>query len=362
MTPRNLPRGAIGGAGLLTLALVGLAVAGAGLSIAGRLPAAAWHAVFVLLAGLVVGSLGLLMIGHLMSEEWLAPVRSEAEAAALTAPLVVVLAVPLVPALGDIFPWAAGAASELPRPRAAFLTTPFFLARSAFYLAVWSALALWIARSESPRRASAVGLALLAPTAAFAGNDWVLSRDPVWWSSLFGFAFSVAQLLAALAGGILVSLLRPEHPTPERMKSLERALLTLALLTLWIWLVQFIVVWLGNLPDEAAWYLTRWADRSWLLAGIALPALLAAVAILAPPGFGRRTMIIGSGLLLVQHVAHLLWLVDTDVDLPSVVVVSGVFVAWGALFAALLQRRPTFEAELGKPPRAATRLGQDRFE
>jgi hypothetical protein len=344
-----MPRQATGVAGWLTLAVIGLALVGIGLWTAGRLPVTAWFTVFVLLAGLVIGSLGLLMIGHLMSEEWLAPVRSEAEAMALTAPCLFVLAVPLLSALGDIYPWAAGVPLALPRPRAAVLTTPFFLVRGAFYLAVWSALALWITSTTEPRRASAVGLALLVPTAAFAGNDWVLSRDPLWWSSLFGFGFSVSQLLAALAGGILVSLLRPEHPTPERMQSLERALLTLALLTLWIWLVQFIIVWLANLPNEGAWYLARWAGRSWLLVGIALPAVLAAVFILAPPGFGRRTMIAGSALVLLQHVAHLLWLLNMDMGLAGVLVAGGLFLIWGALFACILQRRPTFEAERGEP-------------
>jgi hypothetical protein len=333
----------------MTLAAAGFAVAAVGLWMAGRVPAEPWFVVFILLAGLAMGSLGLLMIGHLMSEEWLAPVRSEAEAAALTAPCLFILAVPLLPALGEIFPWAAGAPLVLPPPRAEFLTTPFFLARGALYLAVWSALALWIARTAELRRASALGLALLAPTATFAGNDWVLSRDPLWWSSLFGFAFAVSQLLAALAGGILVSLLRPEHPSSIRMRSLERALLTLALLTLWIWLVQFIIVWLANLPNEAAWYLARSGERLWLLVGIALPALLAAVFILAPPGFGRRTMIAGSALLLLQHIAHLLWLLDTSTDFPGVLVASGLFVVWAGLFGVLLQRRPTFASERGEP-------------
>jgi hypothetical protein len=332
------------GAGLLALGLGGLALAAVALWMAGGIPAEAWLFAFVLLAGAVTGSLGLLAIGHLMKEEWLAPVRSEAEAAALTAPALLALAVPLLPVLGELFPWAAGALPELPHARAAFLEPSFVAARAAAYIVVWSALALWLARTAAPRQASAVGLVLLLPTAAFAGNDWVLSRDPSWWSSLFGFAFAVSQLLAALAGAILVSLLRPEHPRPSRMQSLERALLTLALLTFWLWFVQFLVVWLANLPTEAAWYLVR-AERLWLLLGVALPALAAAVVILAPPGFGRRTMIVGSGLLIVQHIAHMLWLTRVASDFAGVLAASGLVVAWAALFAALLRRRPTFETE-----------------
>jgi hypothetical protein len=332
------------------LAVAGLILIAVGFwAAAGRVPAVSWFVSFVLLAGFVTGNLGLLMIGHVMSEEWLTPVRSEAEAAALTAPFLFVIAVPLLPSLTEIYPWATGDVHDLPRPRAEFLTAPFFLARGAFYLVAWSGLALWISRTAQPRRASAVGLALLVPTAIFAANDWALSRDPWWWSSLFGFAFVVSQLLAALAGSILISLLRPEHPSAVRMQSLERALLTLALLTLWIWFVHFLIVWLANIPAEAAWYLARAGRQLWLLLGAALPAMLAAVFILAPPGFGRRTMVVGSALLLLQHVTHLLWILNASMDLSGILVATGLLLVWAALFAGILPRRPTFAAERGEP-------------
>jgi hypothetical protein len=344
MSASALPSHATG-AGLPALGLGGLGLAAAGAWMGGTIPAEALLFSFVLLAGIVIGSLGLLAVGHLMKEEWLAPVRSEAEAAALTAPALLVLALPLLPVLGELFPWATLGGREVPQARAAFLTPSFFVARGASYLVVCSLLALWLARTAAPRRASAIALVLLVPAASFAGNDWVLSRDPSWWSSLFGFAFALSQLLAALAGAILVSLLRPEHPRPSRMQSLERALLTLALLTVWFWFVQFIVVWLANLPNEAAWYLVR-VERHWLLTGVALPFLIAAVVILAPPGFGRKTMIAGSALLIIQHIAHMLWLMRVLPDVRGVLVIGGVVIAWMALFAALLQRRPTFQSEL----------------
>jgi hypothetical protein len=328
---------------------LGLALTVAALWLAPRPAIEAWYLAFVLMSGIVTGSLGLLMIGHLMSEEWLMPIRDEAEAAALTAPLLPIMAVPLGLALDELFPWAAaGAALNLPRLRAAYLSAPFLLVRSILYLSVWCALAFWITRVRDIRRASAIGLALLAPTAIFAANDWVLSRDPLWWSSLFGFSFALSQLLAALSVAILITLLSPEHPGPTRMQSLERALLTLALLVLWAWFAHFLIVWLANLPNEAAWYLRR--SGAWLWAvGVAVPTLLAAVAILVPPGFGRRTMIVGSALLLIHHVAHMLWLTrpsaaDPALSWMDVAVVVGLGAVWAAWFGAALQRRRVPEA------------------
>jgi hypothetical protein len=342
MTARSHSRPA--GAAVWACAAAGLLAAGFGLWLRSASALEAWLLAFVILSGLAAGSLGLLMIGHLMSEEWLTPVRDETEAAALTAPLLLPLAVPLAGGLASLYPWAApGAALDLPPARAAYLDPAFFLARGGVYLIVWCALALWIARTRHVRRASAVGLALLAPTMTFAGNDWVLSREPSWWSSLFGFALAASHLLAALAGAILLSLSEPEHPTAIRMKSLERALLTLALLALWMWFVHYLIVWLADVPDEVAWYLAR--SGSWLgMLGLAVASLVAAILILAPPGFTRRTMMVGSALLLVQHAAFMIWIVRPAAREPALswvdaVVAGGLAAVWGAAFAVALKHR-----------------------
>ena len=327
---------------------------GLGLFLSG-MPVDLWFAIFVLAAGFVTGALGLLLIGHLMSEEWLRPVRSEAEAIVLCAPLLFVLALPLTLRLDDIYPWALEGGAGLPSGRATLLSPAFFLARGAAYLAVWTALGVWVTRTRDPRRVGAIGLALLAPTATLAANDWVLSREPLWWSSLFGFSFALSQLLAALALGILISLLRPEHPSPGRMQSLERALLSIALLVLWAWFAQFLIVWLANLPNEGAWYLNR-ARSPWLgvMVGLAIPALVLSVLILAPPGFGRRTMIAGSTLILVHHVAHMAWLIRPEGQAASaggLLVALGLAVALAACFAAALRTRPHDERDAeGKVP------------
>lgn len=333
------------------LAILALAVAAAGAVLVRGSPMEATYAVFIAAAGFAMGSLGVLMIGHLMNEHWLAPVRSEAEAAGLTAPLLVLLGIPLALNLEQIFPWF-GSRAALSLPATTFLSPGFFILRSLVYLTVCSGLAFWLVRTRNLRRTSAVGLALLTPVMTFAAYDWVLSRDPLWWSSLFGFAFALSQLAAALAGAILVTLLKPEPASPTRMSSLERALMTLSLLTLWTWFAQFLIVWLANLPNEASWYLERSDPVSLALLGIALAAMLAAILVLIPSGVSRRGMILGSTLVLVQHVAHLVFILRPSPVLswPDLGLAAGVAAVWGIAFAGLMRTRPTYAEEAAREP------------
>ncbi|GGG22268.1 hypothetical protein GCM10010964_08040 [Caldovatus sediminis] len=92
----------------------------------------------------------------------------------------------------------------------------------------------------------------------------------------------------------------------------RRALLALALLTLWRWFVQFVVVWMADLPAESAWYLRRAGAWAWLELGLVMPTLVAAIVIAIPPRSGPIRLGAVSALLVVQHLGHLWWLVRPD--------------------------------------------------
>jgi hypothetical protein len=308
-----------------------------------------WLFGFIVLVGLATGALGLLMIGHLLGGYWLDPVRDELEAAALTMPAVAILAIPLAFGLDHLFPWtAASARVEIPETRGAYFEPTFVLIRSGVYLTVWTMLAIWIARPGEHRGRSAAGLALLAPTVALAAIDWVMSRDPDWWSSLFGFAFAIGQLLPALAGAVLITVLRPDPPDVKRLRSLERALITLALITLWLWFVQFLVVWMANLPSEVAWYLVRYDSWRWVMLLVVLPSAVVGILLLLPPSVGGLLLRAAVILLIVQHVGHILWFVNPAVDVEGALfTILTVPVALSAVWAAWLINGLTGTPNLG---------------
>ncbi len=300
----------------------------------------AWLFGFLLLAGLSVGALGALAIGHLLREDWLAPVRAPLEAAARTVPLLALMSVPVLAGLDILYPWAAATPPPMPAPRAAWLSPWPMRLRSVLFLALWSWLAWRLARpGAADKRLAALTLAVLLPTVGIAAQDWSLSRDPSWWGSLQGFAVWVEGMMAALAAAALVSLARREMPdgATGAGEALERALLALGLTTLWLWFTQFIVVWMADLPEEAGWYLRR-AEDGWgvLKLGVAVPALLLALALAAPPRHRQWRMAAVCVLLLASHGAHLLWVVRPDAPgaRPPVLLDAALLVALGLAWAA----------------------------
>lgn len=306
----------------------------------------AWLLAFLVLAGLASGSLALLMIGHLLGEVWLRPVRGPLEAAASTVALVAVLAIPLAAGAELIYPWASGAIPGIPRYRQLYFGETLVLFRGAVILLAWIGIAVLVLRWGRDPRASAPGLALLALTATLAAIDWVNSREPAWWSSLFAFAYSVTQLSGAIALVLLVAMLRPSFPEAPRYRSLQQATITLALLVLWVWFAQFLVIWMANLPTETSWYLVRaQGGWLWLKLVVVVPALLVTIVLLLPTRPGRWRLAFAAGFLLTNYVAHMLWIVRpastnmpvlTWMDLP---VWLGLGLLWAAWFTAALHMR-----------------------
>jgi hypothetical protein len=309
-----------------------------------------WLVVFLGLSALPVGSLALLMLGHLLGEIWLDPIRSELEAAALATPLIALLALPMLWDLPELYPWARpGGDAGLTEARRVFFDPAFFRIRAAAYLAVWIVLAIWLTRPGRHLWASGIGLALLVPTATLAASDWIISRDPGWWSGLLGFAFLAQQLLAAAAAATLVTWVRPGFPSYERSMSLQRVFLTLLLLTLWAWFAHFLIVWMGNLPDEAAFYLSRQEGRGWLMLGVVLPAALAALILLLPSAWPEPRLSAACSLILLGHLGHTLWLVRPLDPAPWLQGTAFLLAAllWTGAMAVLLRGRPNLRAEEG---------------
>jgi hypothetical protein len=234
---------------LLTLGLAGIVfvalqyVSGAGWSVAlRRIPEA-------MVAGIPLGALGL---------------------------AVVFLAKP------SLYPWTISAQPETATPfRHLWFNWPFFLARSAVYVACWLTLGFALVHTSRRQdengdlaytrrnvRLSADFLVVFGVTFWLASSDWIMSLEPEWSSTIFAVYHFAGLLLGGLAGIILLSAwlwwLGPFRHVLTRAHLHDLGKLLFAFSTFWmyLWFCQYMLIWYVNNPEETS-YFTRRLDGPW---------------------------------------------------------------------------------------------------
>jgi hypothetical protein len=221
------------------------------------------------------GALILIVIHRLTGGAWgfdLAPVLEPAAKAILP---VALLGIPITVFSQLIYRWASS--PEVPDFVAAYyLNGPFFAARTFAALAFWSLLA-WLPSLRASLRGAALSLIGLMLATNIVPVDWVVSAEPGFYSSAFGFAFAIEAILAALG---LCAFVAIQGESPRACRDLAGLIVAALLGTVYFDYMQFIIIWYGDLPEKAVWYIARgslpWAPvgAAAFLCGAALPFLL----------------------------------------------------------------------------------------
>jgi len=272
------------------------------------------------------------------------------------------LFIPVAFGMHSLYHWSqpgAVAHDALLRFKQPYLNQPFFLARSALYLLVWSAIALWFRtlsrrQDEAPDPAAAASLrrysgALLIPlaiTTTFAAFDWLMSLAPHWYSTIFGvylfagglvsgFAFVSVAAVALRRAGLLPSL------SAEHLHDLGKLLFAFTVFWAYIAFSQFFLIWYGNIPEETIWYRARLEGGFRLLTiGLALGHFALPFFFLLPRATKRNaaTLVVAAAWLLAMHFVDVYWLVIPSVEglaaRPGVVDVTSLLAAGGVFLGA----------------------------
>jgi hypothetical protein len=257
---------------------------------------------YVYWSGIPIGSLAIIMLHHLSGGAWGMMIRRLLEGATRTLPALAILFLPVAFGLASLYEWAQPQqvqADKVLQHKAPYLNVPFFLVRSVVYFLVWSALAYFLNKwsrqqdeTGDPELAgrmetlSGPGLVFFGATVTFASFDWVMSLEPHWFSTIFGLAFIVGQVLTAFPFAVaLAIILSSRRPLSEAISAVhfhDLGKLLLAFVMLWAYLSfsQFLIIWSGNLPEETPYYVKRLAggwqffQLALILLHFALPFLL----------------------------------------------------------------------------------------
>lgn len=368
---RGLGRAAL----IAGLAATGL-LAGLALFVTGPGPAlAAWLAATLAVGGVPIGALLILQIHNIIGGRWIRVLERPLLGAVESLPALVAAFVPLLLALGTIFPWADAGTTEAAAhhaEKAAYLNPPFFIGRTLVYLAVLIGLAALTVRGERVERRPAEqrltgGLSLIALTLvlSFLAVDWILSLDPAFNSTVIGLLFVHGCVLAGFGFAVLAGLgLRDEGrsiapPGGPTRRSLGALAVAGALLWIYLAVFKFLVIWSADLPHEAAWYLVR-VEGPWLavlvfvvLANGLLPFLLLATE--AMRGRAGRVLIVAAA-ILAARLADSAWLTVPSAAgsgwlpaLLTLIALTGLGGLWLALVAWLIRRRTAAATEYEVP-------------
>lgn len=116
--------------------------------------------------------------------------------------------------------------------------------------------------SVKSMRWSAAFLYLGGIAFVIASFDWIMSVEPHWFSTIFGFYNFAGMFDAGLAFMIIVLIyLRRGGYLPElkndHLHELGRYLFAFTTFWVYIWFSQHMLIWYANLPEETGYYLKR---------------------------------------------------------------------------------------------------------
>ena len=342
----------------LVVGLIGILLSAIGFLADARRAYVSWLAALAAGISLALGCLILVAVTHITGARWFDPLRRLTLDVAGTFPLLALLFVLLLPGLGKLYPWVVDPPS-ISSAQATWFRAPFFIGRAALYFAIWIGVSLVLRHwavdrgkavagppSLRERALAAASLPALGLSLTFAAFDWLMSLAAPWVSTVFGVYWFAGGFLAALALDVLIAALsRDSRGEPllasRQVYALGTLMLTFAVFCAYIAYCQYFIIWIGDLPAEAAWYVPRVRGSWGVLALVVLfgQFLLPLLALLfRSVRMNARILALLALWLLVMHYADTYWLVLPSLypdglhphwlDLSAVAAVAGGGTAW----------------------------------
>ena len=209
---------------------------------------------------------------------------------------------------------------EIIQGKVGYLNVPFFLIRAAIYLLGWNAYRYFsrkfsLAQDAAPAgdisnhkknfRISAVFLVFFFVTESMMSWDWIMSLDPHWFSTLFGWYVLASMLVTAVTVIALVSIyLKSKGYLPKvndsHLRDLAKFMFGLSVFWTYLWFSQFMLIWYSNIPEEVTYFLTRIDDYNLPFFGMVVMNFVFPLLILMSSDYKRSNwIIVMAGIIIV---------------------------------------------------------------
>lgn len=323
---------------------------------------------------IVLGAMWLVMLHHIVGGAWGFLIRRIGENLGMTLPLLALFSLIVLANFKSLYPWADPQFwkyDSMLIHRHGWMNSWGVFIRGALFFACWIYMAFKLRQnslaqdrgSEPLIRQNRLllfsrgGLVAGFLTVSIAAIDWIMSREPHWYSTAFGLVLITSQALCGLSAMIIILYWYREHPqvkaliSPDRVHDLGNLLLMCTVLWAYISFAQFLVIWMGNTQEEIVYYHHRnthgWriVTASLIIFNFSLP-----FAGLLAQGMKRdlRKLAGVSALLLLMQFVFIVWLIAPSGrgEEPETLywtdffVIPAVIAAWSALAAFWVGRTP----------------------
>jgi hypothetical protein len=159
-----------------------------------------------------------------------------------------------------------------------YLNPTFFLIRAAVFLGGWIlyrevSRKLSLAQDEAQDnknfvknfRWSAGFLVFYLVTESMMSWDWIMSLDPHWFSTLFGWYVFASMMVSGITVIAMITIyLKSKGYLPEvndsHIHDLAKFMFGFSIFWTYLWFSQFMLIWYANIPEEVTYFVTRIED------------------------------------------------------------------------------------------------------
>jgi len=225
------------------------------------------------------------------------------------------------------------------KAKSGYLDPYFFLIRGFIYLGGWS-IYRYFSRKFSINqdnsndnknhiknfKLSAGFLVFFLVTESMMSWDWIMSIDPHWFSTLFGWYVFASMAVSAVTTIALLSIyLKSAGYLPNvndnHIHDLGKFMFGFSVFWTYLWFSQFMLIWYANIPEEVVYFITRMDDYTIPFWGMVVINFILPFLILVSSNFKRVNWII--------VMAGIIILIGHYIDVYNMIMPSAVGDQWG---------------------------------
>lgn len=194
--------------------------------------------------------------------------------------------------------------------KSGYLNFPFWIIRAAIFIAGWN-LYRYLSRKnclaqdeandntfyKKNFKMSAAFLVFFIVSESIMSWDWIMSVDPHWFSTLFGWYVFASFFVSGITVISMVTLYLKskgylEHVNTSHIHDLSKFMFGISIFWTYLWFSQFMLIWYSNIPEEVTYFITRIEDYNITFFGAVAMNFIFPFLVLINTDFKRITWII----------------------------------------------------------------------